>query len=179
MKVINCLGAHFITLEDVEGVRFAVWAPHARSVSVVGDFNNWDGKEHQMERIERSEIWILFVPNLKEGDLYKFEIHTPSNEKILKADPYAFYSELRPHTASVLKRLDSYSWNDSKWMTNRKKEDVYHRPMSIYEVHLGTWKQKALNDNVSNESNKGAYYTYRELADELIDYVVERRFYTY
>ena len=139
------LGAHFVTLEEIEGVRFAVWAPHARSVSVVGDFNNWDGKEHQMERIERSGIWVLFVPNLKEGDLYKFEIHTPSNEKILKADPYAFYSELRPNTASVIKRLDTYSWNDSKWMADRKKEDVYHRPMSIYEVHLGTWKQKAIN----------------------------------
>ena len=170
------LGAHFVTLEEKEGVRFAVWAPHARSVSVVGDFNNWNGEEHQMERIERSGVWVLFVPNLKEGKLYKFEIHTLSNEKILKADPYAFYSEVRPRTASVLKRLDSYSWNDSKWMMNRKKEDVYHRPMSIYEIHLGTWKQKAINGTVSNESNKGEYYTYRELADELIDYVVEQGF---
>ena len=170
------LGAHFVTLEEKEGVRFAVWAPHARSVSVVGDFNNWNGEEHQMERIERSGVWVLFVPNLKEGELYKFEIHTLSNEKILKADPYAFYSEVRPRTASVLKRLDSYSWNDTKWMMNRKKEDVYHRPMSIYEIHLGTWKQKAINGTVSNESNKGEYYTYRELADELIDYVVEQGF---
>lgn len=170
------LGAHFITNDDIEGVRFAVWAPHARNVSVVGDFNNWSGEEHQMKRIEHSGIWVLFVPNIKEGELYKFEIHTPSNNTILKADPYAFYSEVRPRTASVLKRLDSYSWNDSKWMMNRKKEDVYHRPMSIYEVHLGTWKQKAFNGTGSNESNKGEYYTYRELAHDLIDYVVEQGF---
>ena len=170
------LGAHFVNAEDGEGVRFAVWAPHAKSVSVVGDFNNWNGENHRMERIERSGIWVLFVPNLKEGELYKFEIHTPSNKKILKADPFAFYSEVRPKTASVLKRLDSYSWNDSKWMANRKKEDVYHRPMSIYEVHAGTWKQKDKKDSVSNESNEGEYYTYRELAHELIDYVVEQGF---
>lgn len=170
------LGAHFTTLENVEGVRFAVWAPHARSVSIVGNFNDWNGENHQMERIERSGIWLLFVPKLQEGELYKFEIHTPSNKKILKADPFAFYSEVRPHTASVLKRLDSYSWSDSKWMNNRKKEDSYHRPMSIYEVHLGTWKQKDINKNISNESNKGEYYTYREVADELIDYVVEQGF---
>ena len=83
-----------------------------------------------------------FIPNLQEGELYKFEIHTPSNNKILKSDPYAFYSEVRPKTASVIKRLDSYTWNDSKWMKDRTKTDLYHRPMSIYEVHAGTWKQK-------------------------------------
>lgn len=170
------LGTQFISAGDIDGVRFAVWAPHAKNVSVVGDFNNWNGVKHQMERIENSGIWVLFVPNLQEGELYKFEIHTTSNEKILKADPFAFYSELRPHTASILKRLDSFTWNDSKWMTNRKKEDIYHRPMSIYEVHLGTWKQKDINGMVSNESNKGEYYTYRELADELIDYVVNQGF---
>ena len=146
MKVINYLGHILLHAEDVEGVRFAVWAPHARSVSVVGDFNNWNGKDHGMERIERSGIWVLFVPNLKEGDLYKFEIHTPSNKKILKADPFAFYSEVRPKTASVLKRLDSYSWNDSKWMANRKKEDfiIDRCPFMKYIRELGSKKIKKI-----------------------------------
>ncbi|MFJ8265518.1 1,4-alpha-glucan branching protein GlgB [Peribacillus asahii] len=159
-------GAHFVKKANQEGVRFTVWAPHARGVSVVGDFNHWNGEKHQMERIERSGIWVLFVPDLKEGELYKYEIHTPSNHIILKADPYAFYSELRPKTASVIKRLDTYNWQDSKWMVHRKKEDVYHKPMSIYEVHSGTWKQK----------ENGEFYTYRELADELIEYVVDNGF---
>ncbi|MEH6949259.1 1,4-alpha-glucan branching protein GlgB [Bacillus sp. JJ634] len=160
------LGAHFVKKANQEGVRFTVWAPHARGVSVVGDFNHWNGENHQMERIERSGIWVLFVPDLKEGELYKYKIHTPSNHIILKADPYAFYSELRPKTASVIKRLDTYNWQDSKWMAQRKKEDVYHKPMSIYEVHIGTWKQK----------ETGEFYTYRELADELIEYVVDNGF---
>ncbi|MFJ8259742.1 1,4-alpha-glucan branching protein GlgB [Peribacillus asahii] len=160
------LGAHFVKKANQEGVRFTVWAPHARGVSVVGDFNHWNGEKHQMERIERSGIWVLFVPDLKEGQLYKYEIHTPSNHIILKADPYAFYSELRPKTASVIKRLDTYNWQDSKWMVHRKKADVYHKPMSIYEVHIGTWKQK----------ETGEFYTYRELADELIEYVVDNGF---
>ncbi|MFD6443184.1 1,4-alpha-glucan branching enzyme, partial [Peribacillus sp. NPDC060186] len=132
------LGAHFVTASGKTGVRFAVWAPHAKQVSVVGNFNNWNGNDHSMERIERSGIWVLFVPGLQEGELYKYEIHTPGNKRILKADPYAFYSEVRPNTASIIKRLDNFEWQDSKWIADRKKENIYHKPMSIYEVHPGT-----------------------------------------
>lgn len=169
-------GAHMITQAGQEGVRFAVWAPHAKSVSVVGDFNHWNGENNQMERIESSGIWVLFIPELPENELYKFEIHTPDGHRVLKSDPYAFYSERRPHTASVVKRLDTYNWNDSTWMNDRKKVDHYHRPMSIYEIHPGTWKQKEIQEPGTNEANKGDYYTYRELADELIDYVVAQGF---
>ncbi|WP_110927962.1 1,4-alpha-glucan branching protein GlgB [Bacillus massiliglaciei] len=159
-------GSHFLTYNGEEGVRFVVWAPNARSVSVVGDFNHWDGKEHSMDQIENSGIWVLFIKGLEEGQLYKYEIHTPGKEKILKADPYAFYSEIRPNTASVVKRLEGYEWKDKKWMAARNKMDIYHKPMSIYEVHLGTWRQK---DN-------GDFFTYRELADELSDYVADQGF---
>lgn len=159
------LGAHIITKDGIEGVRFSTWAPHARSVSVVGDFNQWDGTKHVMERLP-SGIWVLFIPGLNEGELYKYEIRTPSQTTILKADPYAFYSELRPNTASIIKRLDHYEWNDSKWIKERDKEALYQRPLSIYEVHAGTWKQKS----------NGTFLTYRELADQLIDYVVSMGF---
>ncbi|WP_260320221.1 1,4-alpha-glucan branching protein GlgB [Peribacillus simplex] len=160
------LGAHIITSLGKEGVRFAVWAPHAKQVSVVGNFNDWDGTDHVMNRVERSGIWVLFVPGLQEGELYKYEIHTPGNKRILKADPYAFYSEVRPNTASIVKRLDNFEWQDSKWITDRKKENIYHRPMSIYEVHPGTWKQK----------KNGEFYSYRELADRLVEYVIDNSF---
>lgn len=140
--------------------------PHAKQVSVVGNFNNWNGKDHAMKRIERSGIWVLFVPGLHEGELYKYEIHTPGNKRILKADPYAFYSEVRPNTASVIKSLDNFEWQDSKWIADRKKENIYHKPMSIYEVHPGTWKQK----------EDGEFYSYRELADRLVDYVIDNSF---
>ncbi|MFJ7747797.1 1,4-alpha-glucan branching protein GlgB [Peribacillus sp. NPDC097295] len=160
------LGAHILTSSGKEGVRFAVWAPHAKKVSVVGNFNDWNGTDHSMKRIEHSGIWVLFVPGLKEGDLYKYEIHSPGNKRFLKADPYAFYSEKRPNTASIVHRLDTFEWNDSKWVSNRKKENVYHKPMSIYEVHPGTWKQSELSE----------FYSYRELADRLVEYVVDNGF---
>ncbi|KRG16452.1 1,4-alpha-glucan branching protein GlgB [Lederbergia galactosidilytica] len=155
------LGAHIMTVNGVKGVRFAVWAPNALSVSVVGDFNQWDGSQTVMNRIKHSGVWGIFIPGLKEGSLYKYELKTQEKEIVLKADPYAFYSERRPKTASIIYHLDTYHWKDQKWLEQRKRKDHYHQPMLIYEIHLGTWKKKA----------DGSFYSYRELAGELITYV--------
>ena len=160
------LGAHVLSGTDFQGVRFAVWAPHAKQVSVVGNFNNWNGYQNQMERINHSGIWVLFVSELSHGDIYKYEITGPDGHKELKADPYAFYTELRPATASVIYKLNSYEWQDHQWMAQRVKKDIYHKPMMIYEVHLASWKQK----------KGGEFHTYQELADELVDYAVDNNF---
>lgn len=155
------LGAHPITHEGIKGVRFAVWAPNARQLAVVGDFNKWNGHDHHMQRIPRSGIWVLFVPGLAEGELYKYEILTPDGERTLKADPYAFYAEVRPNTASRIHDLQKYQWQDKTWTLNRKNRDANRKPMLIYEAHLGTWKFKP----------NGEHYSYRELADIFIKYV--------
>ncbi|MBB2478933.1 1,4-alpha-glucan branching protein GlgB [Bacillus sp. APMAM] len=159
-------GAHLTELEEIKGVRFLVWAPNALSVSVVGDFNGWDGSRHKMERIQHSGTWALFIPELREGDFYKYEIHTAHGEKILKADPFAFYSEKRPNTASIIYTLNKYEWQDQKWMETRKKKDIYHKPMLIYEVHLGSWRKKA----------NGDFYSYMELVDSLLNHVIQSGF---
>jgi 1,4-alpha-glucan branching enzyme len=155
------LGAHFINQEGVKGVRFAVWAPNARRVAVVGDFNRWNGMLHPMERIPRSGIWVLFIPELTEGERYKYEIQTPTGETLLKADPFAFYAEKRPDTASRICTLKNNHWHDQQWMEKQKNQNPHDRPMLIYEVHPGTWKKKA----------NGDFYTYRELAESLINHV--------
>jgi 1,4-alpha-glucan branching enzyme len=154
------MGAHLVTEEDVEGVRFAVWAPRARAVRVVGEFNSWNGQAHQMSEIRDSDIWVLFIPGLCEGTLYKYEIHGEQGVQ-LKADPYGFYAEVRPNTASIVYQIQGYQWQDQKWQ--KEKTESYERPMLIYEVHLGSWRQRALEE----------FFTYRELADQLVDYVVE------
>ncbi|MDQ0218876.1 1,4-alpha-glucan branching protein GlgB [Peribacillus cavernae] len=159
-------GAHPATLEGIDGIRFAVWAPNARKVSLVGDFNNWDGNGHTMDRVHQSGVWVIFVSGLQEGELYKYEILTQENKVVLKADPYAFFSEERPNTASIVHRLDHYEWHDQKWIASLPKSDPYHRPMLIYEVHLGSWKKKS----------NGESYSYRELADELIEHVLANGF---
>ncbi len=155
------LGAHVIEHEGQIGVRFTVWAPHAEGVSVVGDFNQWDGVANPMYKINHSGLWTLFIPNVKEHQLYKYQIRNLYGEIIYKADPYAVYSELKPATASIVYSLDGYEWNDDVWQQN--KATSYERPMNIYEVHLGTWKKK----------DDGGYYSYRELADELVNYVAD------
>lgn len=160
------LGAHIFYEKNMQGVRFAVWAPNAKQVSVVGNFNNWIGSNHHMERLAHSGIWVLFVPELAHGDIYKYEVTGPDGQKHLKADPYAFYSELRPATASIVYNLNTFKWQDQKWMAQREKKDIYHKPMVIYEVHLASWKQK----------EDGAFYSYQELADELIDYAIDNGF---
>lgn len=157
------LGAHLIDTEQEQGVRFAVWAPQAAAIKVVGQFNNWDGSQHMMERIGGTGIWYIFIPGLGEGEIYKYEIDTKYGTTILKSDPYAFQSERRPNTASVVTNLDKYKWSDDEWLYRRSQSNSYQEKMLIYEVHLGSWKIHG----------KEEFYTYEELADSLVDYVVD------
>jgi len=160
------LGAHVKTLEGVTGAHFAVWAPNARRVSVVGDFNGWDGRVNPMRSRGNSGIWELFVPEFDEGVIYKYEIVGPQNNILpLKADPYGFRSELRPNTGSVVARLDKHSWNDADWLQHRSTRNWLEQPISVYEVHLGSWRR------MPEENNR--WLSYRELADQLIPYVKE------
>ncbi|WP_068775490.1 1,4-alpha-glucan branching protein GlgB [Paenibacillus sp. FJAT-26967] len=159
-------GAHVEKKGKSKVVRFTVWAPHAREVRVVGDFNEWNGEAHLMQALPDSGgIWSLEIPDLDEGVLYKYEIHTADGRVVLKADPYAFYSELRPGTASRIYNLDGYKWGDGNWRRQRGRKRSYDQPMSIYEVHLGTWKKRSREED--------ELFTYRELADDLVDYVVQ------
>ncbi|HKN77207.1 MAG TPA: 1,4-alpha-glucan branching protein GlgB, partial [Candidatus Acidoferrum sp.] len=158
------LGAHLRTLEGVRGVHFAVWAPSARRVSIVGDFNRWDGRVNPMRARGSSGIWELFIPELGEGAIYKYEIIGASGAMLpLKADPYAFRGELRPNTGSVVVNLDTYQWTDTKWMNSRPEKNWLESPISVYEVHLGSWRR------VPEEGNR--WLTYRELGDQLIPHV--------
>ncbi|MFZ7102012.1 MAG: 1,4-alpha-glucan branching protein GlgB [Peptococcaceae bacterium] len=157
-------GAHFVEENDVPGVRFTLWAPQARAVKVVGDFNHWQGQEHAMEKISLSGIWSLFVPGLRSGELYKYEIHTCTGDVFQKADPFGFYFELRPRTASIIYDLNNYYWQDGEWVHSRKTTDsILGKPLNIYEVHLGSWKRGA----------QGEFLNYRELATKLVNYVTE------
>src|SRR5579862_1957947 len=158
------LGSHVREIAGVGGVEFAVWAPNAKRVSVVGNFNSWDGRVAPMRSRGASGIWEVFLPGLSEGALYKFEIFSRVAEHLgLKSDPYAFASEMRPKTASVVTNIDRYRWSDANWLTARASRDWLHSPMSIYEVHAGSWRRNVAEGN--------RWLTYRELADELIPYV--------
>jgi 1,4-alpha-glucan branching enzyme len=160
------LGAHVVTHEGVAGVHFAVWAPSARRVSIVGDFNRWDGRVGVMRPRGSSGLWELFVPELAEGAIYKYEIIGPAGTMLpLKADPYGFRSELRPNTGSVVARLDAHAWRDADWINRRTSRKWIDTAMSIYEVHLGSWRR------IPAEKNR--WLSYRELGDQLIPYVKE------
>jgi len=162
LKIYEKLGAHLIKFDGTEGVHFAVWAPNAKYVSVVGDFNEWNPSKNPMKLLGSSEIWATFIEGLKEGSLYKYYIHGWDNSIQLKADPYGFFFEIRPKSASIVYKLkDKYIWNDSKWIEKRKNTNWLKEPISIYEVHLGSWKRKP----------DGSFLNYRELAHELIPYV--------
>ena len=152
------LGAHVAA--DGGGVRFAVWAPNAQAVRVIGDFNNWDGSRHTLEKISTCGVWGLFVPGVKVGDIYKYEIITAKGEVLHKADPYAFAAEIRPKTASKVVCLAGYTWQDAVWQENKSKQSLYEQPMNIYEVDLGSWKR----------GGERQWLSYRELAPELADY---------
>jgi len=155
------LGAHIDNIDGICGTVFRIWAPNADAVYLIGDFNSWKGADFSMAKDADSGIWSIFIPNLSEWDMYKYEVHAKSGRVLAKSDPYAFYSELRPGSASKLVSLKSYKWDDNIWMEQRKSKSVYENPINIYEVHAGSWKQKT----------NGGYYTYRELADELVGYV--------
>jgi len=158
------VGAHPVVVDGIAGVQFAVWAPNALRVSVVGDFNRWDGRTHPMRNRGSSGVWELFVPELAEGALYKYEIRPMSaGPPLLKSDPYAFRSELRPNTGSIVARLDRHEWNDSGWINYRSRNDWLSSPISVYEVHLGSWR-RLIEDG-------GRWLSYIELADQLIPYL--------
>ena len=167
-KIYQKLGAHLRTVKGTAGVNFAVWAPNAKKVSVVGDFNGWNGGKNPLTRRGNSGVWETFIPHLKKGELYKYEILTQSNRTLLKADPYAFFCETRPKTASIVGDIDSYEWGDEEWMRKRDRQNPLDGPVSIYEVHAGSWKRIAEEDN--------RFLTYRELADVLVSYVKDMGF---
>jgi 1,4-alpha-glucan branching enzyme len=166
-RIFEKLGAHVCAVKGVAGVNFAVWAPNAQRVSVVGGFNHWDGRRHPMRLRPGSGIWELFVPGLDEGDLYKFEILARNGNLFLKIDPFAFHTEVPPGTASVVyDRAGKHQWRDGEWMQRRAQTNTWQQPVAIYEVHAGSWRRKA----------DGEFLSYRELADQLIPYVLEMGF---
>lgn len=159
------LGAHVCEIDGVEGTAFAVWAPNALRVSVVGDFNQWNGKVHQMRKLDHSGIFEIFIPGVHAGSLYKYEIKLHGDITFLKADPYGYASEFRPNTANIVADLSAYTWEDQTWLKKREQVDFQTAPMLVYELHLGSWRQK----DVSGEENP--FYNYRELAPMVADYV--------
>jgi len=166
-QVYKRLGAHVMKIGRVSGVAFSVWAPQAAGVSVVGDFNGWDGRFYAMRMLGNSGVWEIFVPDLAPGSLYKFEIRRRRGLPFLKADPYAQYTEQPPNTSSIVYQ-SNYSFNDSAWMTSRAIGEHFRKPMSIYEVHFGSWRRQL------EEANRP--FTYREMAYALADYAVEMGF---
>lgn len=165
-EIYEKLGSHPMTIHGVFGVLFAVWAPNAVRVSVVGDFNLWDGRRHPMRRLGDSGIFELFIPGLVEGDLYKYELKVKGGLLSMKSDPYGYFCEKRPDTANKVWDINKFVWNDEKWLAKRKKADWKKEPMMIYEVHLGSWK-------MPDTEEEDAFYTYREIAPMLADYVQE------
>ncbi|XZI40991.1 1,4-alpha-glucan branching protein GlgB [Clostridium perfringens] len=158
------MGAHFVTENRKKGIRFTTWAPRSSKIYVIGDFNNWELKEeYSMEKINERGIWSLFVPKLEDGIKYKFAVvNECGNNTVYKADPYAFKSELRPNTASVLTKIKSFRWGDKRWLNKREKEGLDNKPMNIYEIHLGSWKRK-----------NGEFMTYEEISEILPEYIKE------
>ncbi|MEK6590572.1 MAG: 1,4-alpha-glucan branching protein GlgB [Nitrospinota bacterium] len=165
------LGAHLIDVNGIKGVHFAVWAPNAKRVSIIGDFNKWDGRRHPMRILGSSGIWELFIPGIKEGEIYKFEIKTQANHLLVKADPYAFYSEVRPKSASIVWDINKYEWNDGEWMARRENTNHLNMPVAIYEVHLGSWARHVLSKVKGKAEEGNRFLTYREIAPLLVDYV--------
>ena len=163
-EIYEKLGAHPKTIDQKDGIYFAVWAPHAAAVGVVGDFNQWDPEATPMHLLGSSGIYEVFVPDLSVDALYKFAIFTKNGKILYKADPFAFQSEYRPGTASITTDLSKFNWKDSAWMKKRAQTDPVTSPISIYEVHLGSWRKKS-------RDIKDGYYTYKEAAHELADYV--------
>lgn len=167
-RLYDHLGAHSATLSGILGTIFRVWAPSARSVSILGDFNGWDGRIHPMRSLGSSGIWELFLPGIVEGALYKFQIRTTQGDFLQKSDPFQFQGELRPKTASIINFLNGYQWNDESWQQHKKQVNPYDGPVSIYEFHPGSWKR--------DPDDPDRFLTYIELADQLIPYIKDLGF---
>jgi 1,4-alpha-glucan branching enzyme len=159
-------GAHILKDSGNTKTRFCVWAPNAQCVRLVGDFNNWDGRGYELEKVNDEGVWVIVVNKDLKSGLYKYEIFSQTNERFLKADPFAFYSEIRPKTASIVYSFEEYEWQDEQWMSHKEKENFLSAPAVIYEVHLGSWRKKETGD----------FLTYKELAAEMIPYVIEHGF---
>ncbi|UCG79410.1 MAG: 1,4-alpha-glucan branching protein GlgB [Nitrospirota bacterium] len=168
-EIYKKLGAHILDVGGINGTLFSVWAPNAKHISVIGDFNEWNGDKTPMENIRNSGVWAVFVPGVGKGTQYKFSIRSRFGADVrVKSDPFAFYSEVRPKSASVVYDIDSYKWGDSEWLNNRSSLNLFESPVSIYEVHLGSWMR------VPEE--KGRFLTYSELSEILLPYVRELGF---
>lgn len=167
-QIYNKLGAHERTIDQQTGINFAVWAPNAISVQVVGDFNHWNGQQHAMRKHVPAGIWELFVPEASVGNKYKFRIRFADGQVLDKTDPFGFYAELPPRTASVVCKLDNYAWNDQAWMERRGRIDPLAQPISVYEVHLGSWRKR--------EGGVHGWMNYRDIAHELVAYCKEMNF---
>ena len=165
-RIYDKLGAQLRTIDGVPGTSFAVWAPNAQRVSVVGDFNGWDGRYHPMRLLGASGVWELFVPGLGEGMHYKYEIKNLRGALVLKADPYGFFFEAAPKNASIVWNNRKFAWTDEAWLKRRREQDPLKSPFSIYEVHLGSWRKKSAAES----------FSYRELAGPLVDYVQQLGF---
>jgi len=162
-QLYNHFGAHPTILHNISGTIFRVWAPNAKAVSVLGDFNTWDCRIHQMRNLGGSGVWELFIPQLGLDGIYKYLITTQTDQKIEKSDPFQFYGEHRPKTGSIIKNIDHFNWNDDKWQNGKQSTSSYEGPLSIYEVHPGSWRR--------DPSNPDRFLTFRELAHQLIPYV--------
>ncbi|AIQ96773.1 1,4-alpha-glucan branching protein GlgB [Prochlorococcus sp. MIT 0801] len=182
------MGAHLTEIDKKKGVMFCLWAPHAKSVSVIGDLNSWDGRHHPMQK-RLGGIWELFIPGLSEGDLYKYEIRTEKGHCYEKADPYGFQHEVRPAKSSVISKIDSFQWSDQSWISNRDNRNPLEQPISVYEMHLGSWMHASSDDPFINSNGEhrapvpaadmkpgSRLLTYKELANKVIPYVKERGF---
>ncbi len=165
-KIYEKLGSQLRVIDGVAGTSFAVWAPNAQRVSVVGNFNGWDGRYHPLRLLGSTGVWEIFIPGIGEGELYKFEIRTSEGEVITKTDPYGFFFEVPPKQASIVWNNLKFRWSDQDWMERRRQRDVLREPMSIYEVHIGSWRKKSVSES----------FGYRELAGALVDYVTKMGF---
>ena len=163
-RAYEMLGAHLTEENGEKGVRFTVWAPNAKEVSVVGEFNHWDTRVNKMSRIDDGEIWKIFIPGIKEGDVYKYAIMPQhGGPHIMKADPYGYYAEVAPATASRVYDMNHYEWQDAEWQEKKKRAQSYGQPMLTYEVHMGSWRR----------TPEGNQLSYRDMAQQRVNYAKE------
>ena len=171
-EIYEKMGAHEAEIDGQKGVYFAVWAPNAKYVNVIGSFNNWDIFQDNMDRISEGGIFALFIPGAKIGDMYKYVITTSDDRKLYKADPYGNYAQLRPDNASIVTDLTGFKWTDSVWQTEKQTKDILKQPMAIYECHIGSW----MKHPVSDPEKETGFYNYREFADRFVEYCKDMKY---